>query len=61
MDKEIIVGNSAHGRTAKMRRELDKWLMEHPYKKAEIRDTKTGKAEYRWFEPHKQLESPKHG
>ncbi len=35
----------------------DKWLMEHPYKKALIIDTK-GINTKRWYEPTLQIESP---
>lgn len=43
------------GKTARMQRELDAWLMAHPGKKALIIDPKGQASAWRWFEPHLQL------
>lgn len=55
----MIIGKN-HGKTALGKKLTDAWLIDHPYKKAHILDTKDRtKDTIRWFEPHKQIPQKK--
>lgn len=53
-DRWIVTGQWS-GRTARMKRILDDWLMAHPGKVAHIYDPKTDAITKRHFEPNVQL------